>query len=124
MLEFTTHEKGVEGALAALPREPLCRVDGEEITIPVKFPAMVGLAFASLQDRWGDAAALVWAMQVALGSEAWDKLLAVGLADEDFTTLTAIVVARMQGQEAPVPAAAPAAPKARPRRTRAKAAGK
>jgi hypothetical protein len=113
MLEFTTHPKGIEGVLADAPREPLCKIDGEEVTIPVHFPAMAGLYFVFVQSQYGHGAALVWACQAALGSEAWEKLLGVGLSDDQLSQITSIVVARIQGETAPVPQVASPGPKAR-----------
>jgi hypothetical protein len=124
MLEFTSHPEGIEGFLADVPREPLCKVDGETVTIPIQFPAMVGMAYAAVESRHGTGPAMIWAMQVSLGSAVWDKLLNVGLSDEHLTLLTTIVVARMQGESAPIPEAAPPAPKARAARRRAPASKK
>jgi hypothetical protein len=113
VLEFTTHSKGIEGVLADMPREPLCKVDGEVVTIPVHFPAMAGLYFVSVQAQYGHGAALVWACQAALGSEVWEKLIACGLSDDQLSQVTGIVVARIQGERVPVPQADAPGPKAR-----------
>lgn len=125
MLEFTSHPKGIEGVLSGVEREPLCKIDGEVVTIPKQYPAMVGLAYVAIEARNGEGAALVWAMQASLGSENWERLLNAGLLDEQLVQITAIVVARIQGGVAPVPVSEPsAAPKARPRARRSAAARK
>jgi hypothetical protein len=123
MLEFTKHKGGIQGALSELPQEALFKVDGVEHTIPVDFPAMVGIAYASIQQAYGDAAALSWAMRTALGDQSYDALIDAVPSNEDFARLTVVVVGRIQGLIAPVPenetpeeAAAPKAP-ARPRAT-------
>lgn len=125
MFEFTSNPKGLEGVLAELPREPLCKIDDTVVTIPKEFPASVGLAYVAVQQRYGDGAALIWGLQTALGAEAVDLLLNVGLTDEQFTTITAIVVARMQGEPVSIPTEDKPAPKARaPRQRRASSSKK
>lgn len=125
MFEFTSNPKGLEGVLAGLDRETLCRLDGEDITIPVTYPASAGLAYVAMDQQYGYGAAMYWAMQVSLGTQAWERLLGVGLTDEQLTQIAGVVVARIQGQESPIPQAAASDPKARkPRAPRSNAARK
>lgn len=125
MFEFTTNPKGIEGVLADVEREPLCKIDGEVVTIPKQFPASVGLAFVAMEANRGREVAVVWAMQCSLGSAVWEKLVTeVDLPDTALTQLMTIVIGRMQGIPAPIPEPEDDAPKARTRAARTTTAKK
>jgi len=69
-------------------REPVFTFDGKEYTAPVRVPASWGLAYARNTFLNGNDFAIVWALEVAMGTEAVDKLTKI--PDLDPSQLTMI----------------------------------
>lgn len=95
--------------LAKGPREALFSVGKKKVyTIPVEFPATMGLAYGNMKLYKGDEQAVVWAVQLALGSDGFDALTQADPSREELAQVFAVIVRRIQGYPIAIPGKAPA----------------
>jgi hypothetical protein len=80
-LAFTTKVDRADNPFAE--RENVFQVDDTWYTAPVRVPAGWGLQYLRLKSRAGIDAAVVWALEIALGPDALDALASVPDLDSE-----------------------------------------
>lgn len=125
MLELDKRNEDFAEMLANIPRETLCTVGGEIVTIPVEVPPAVPLGYVRTRMNQGSDVAVVWAMELLMTTEGFNRLLTAKLDEDDLDIITAVIVRRVSGastgtaDEAPKASSNGATTSPRPRRTTA-----
>jgi hypothetical protein len=104
--KYTTYSE----ALGAIPRETIGTIGEVPLTIPVEVPASIPMAYTRTRLNRGEDIAVMWALELMLGSDGLSSLLEADADETAWATITEIVIGRIRG--ATVGSADEAGPKA------------
>lgn len=97
MLRFDKRSEDFVEMLADIPRETICTVGGNPVTIPVEVPAAVPIAYTRTRMNQGADVAAVWAMELLMTTEGMNEFLTARIAEDDLDTVIAVCIQRISG---------------------------
>jgi hypothetical protein len=97
MLNLDKRSSDFTDTLADIPRETICTVGSEPVTIPVEVPPAVPLAYLRTRMMSGADTAVVWAMELLMTTEGMNLFLTARLTDDQLDTITAVIIQRVSG---------------------------
>lgn len=97
MLELTKNSDNLAEQLQGIPREDLFTVDGFVGTIPTHVTAGVMLTYNRTRLNRGEDFAVTWAMELLIGDEGMNRLIASGCSDDQLDQVITAVLGRVRG---------------------------
>jgi hypothetical protein len=97
MIEITKNSDNLAEQLQDIPREDLFTVDGFVGTIPAYVTPGVMLTYNRTRLNNGEDFAITWAMELLIGSEGMNRLIASGCSDEQLDQIITIIIGRVRG---------------------------
>lgn len=109
MLEFDKKYTDYTDMLRDLPRETIGSVGGVPLTIPAEVPTSVPMAYNRQRLSRGDDIAVIWAIEMMLGTEGFDTLMEADIDAIGWAQVVEIVIGRVRGATVGTADAAPKA---------------
>lgn len=96
-MELKTLSENLVEQLADIPREDLFTVDGVQVTQPCWVTAGVMLSYNRVRSNQGNDMAVTWALELMLGAEGLNRLIASAVTDEQLDKIITAVIGRIRG---------------------------